>query len=66
MTGNALELFSKFFGAVRANFWFCGSFLAPEERLYTLGVSRLEGPRTPVPSVPKLLQNSLVFDFVDV
>ena len=25
-----LELFRKFFGAVRANFWLCGSFLAPE------------------------------------
>ena len=30
MTGNPLELFKKFFGAVRAIFWFCGSFLAPE------------------------------------
>ena len=31
MTGSPLELFRKFFGAVRANFWFCGSFLAPEK-----------------------------------
>ena len=30
MTGNPLGLFRKFFGAVRANFWLCGSFLAPE------------------------------------
>ena len=30
MTGNPLELFRKFFGAVRAIFWLCGSVLAPE------------------------------------
>ena len=30
MTGNALELFGKFFGAVRAILWLCKSFLAPE------------------------------------
>ena len=30
MTGNPLELFRKFFGAVRAIFWLCGSFLAPD------------------------------------
>ena len=30
MTGNPLELFRKFFGAVRAIFWLCGSFLAPK------------------------------------
>ena len=29
MTGNPLELFRKLFGAVRAIFWLCGSFLAP-------------------------------------
>ena len=29
MSNNPLELFRKFFGAVRANFWLCGSFLAP-------------------------------------
>ena len=32
MTNNPLELFRKFFGAVRANFWPCGSFLAPDIR----------------------------------
>ena len=31
MTGNPLELFRKFFGAVRAIFWFCG--LVPEIKL---------------------------------
>ena len=31
MTGNPLEMFRKFFGAVRAIFWLCGSFLAPEK-----------------------------------
>ena len=31
MTGNLLELFRKFFGAVRAIFWLCGSFLAPND-----------------------------------
>ena len=30
MTGNPLELFRKFFGAVRAIFWLWGSFLAPD------------------------------------
>ena len=30
MTGKPLELFRKFFGAVRAIFWRCGSFLGPE------------------------------------
>ena len=30
MTGNPLELFRKFFGAVRMIFWLCGSFLAPD------------------------------------
>ena len=30
MTGNPLELLRKFFGAVRAIFWLCGSFLAPD------------------------------------
>ena len=30
MTGNPLELFRNFFGAVRAIFWLCGSFLSPE------------------------------------
>ena len=30
MTGNSLELFRKFFGAVRAIFWLCESFLAPD------------------------------------
>ena len=30
MTGNPLELFRKFFGAVRAILWLCESFLAPE------------------------------------
>ena len=30
MTGNHLELFGKFFGAVRAILWLCGSFWAPE------------------------------------
>ena len=30
MTGNPLELFRKFFGAVRTIFWFCGSFLVPD------------------------------------
>ena len=30
MTGTPLELFRKVFAAVRANFWFCGSFLAPD------------------------------------
>ena len=32
MTGNPLELFRKFFGAVRSIIWLCGSFLAPEPR----------------------------------
>ena len=32
MTGNPLELFRKSFGAVRANFWLCGSFLVPEQK----------------------------------
>ena len=32
MTGNPLELFRKFFGAVRAIFWRWGSFLAPEKK----------------------------------
>ena len=32
LTGNPLELFRKFFGALRANFWLCGSFLAPDPR----------------------------------
>ena len=31
MTGNPLELFTKFFGAVCAIFWLCGSFLAPKK-----------------------------------
>ena len=31
MTGNPLELFRKFFGAVRAFFWLWGSFLAPHK-----------------------------------
>ena len=30
MTSSPLELFRKFFGAVRAIFWLQGSFLAPE------------------------------------
>ena len=30
MTGKPLELFRKFFGAVRAIFWLWGSFLAPD------------------------------------
>ena len=30
MTSHPLELFRKFFGAVRAIFWLCESFLAPE------------------------------------
>ena len=30
MTGNPLELFRKFFGAVHVIFRFCGSFLAPD------------------------------------
>ena len=30
MTGNPLELFRKFFGAVRAIFWLCEPFLAPD------------------------------------
>ena len=30
LLGSALELFSKFFGAVRAIFWLWGSFLAPD------------------------------------
>ena len=30
ITGNPLEWSRKFFGAVRAIFWFCGSFLAPD------------------------------------
>ena len=30
ITGSPLELFRKFFGAVRAIFWLCGSFLAPD------------------------------------
>ena len=30
MTGNPLELFRKFFGAVRAIFWLWGSFWAPD------------------------------------
>ena len=30
LTGDPLELFRKFFGTVRANFWLCGSFLAPD------------------------------------
>ena len=30
LLGSALELFRKFFGAVRAIFWRWGSFLAPE------------------------------------
>ena len=33
MTGNPLKLFRKFFGAVRAIFWLCGSFLAPDRSL---------------------------------
>ena len=33
MTGNPLELFRKFFGAVHANFWPCESFLAAALRL---------------------------------
>ena len=33
MTGTPLELFRKFFGAVRAIFWLCGSFLAPKLRI---------------------------------
>ena len=28
--GNPFELFRNVFGVVRANFWFCGSFLAPQ------------------------------------
>ena len=32
MTSNPLELFRKFSGAVRANFWLCGSFLVPEKQ----------------------------------
>ena len=31
MTGNPLELFRKFFGAVRPVFWLCGSFLVPDK-----------------------------------
>ena len=34
MTGNPLELFRKFFGAVRAIFWLWGSFLAPNLRRF--------------------------------
>ena len=30
LLGSALELFGKFFGAVRAIFWLWGSFLAPD------------------------------------
>ena len=30
MTGKPLGLFRKFFGAVRAIFWHCGSFLSPD------------------------------------
>ena len=32
MTGNPLELFRKFFGAVRAIFWLWGPFWAPDKR----------------------------------
>ena len=31
LLGSALELFRKFFGAVRAIFWLCGSFFASEK-----------------------------------
>ena len=34
MTGNPLELFRQFFGAVRASFWPCEAFLAPDDLLY--------------------------------
>ena len=30
MTGNTLELFRNFFGAVRTIFWLWGSFLGPD------------------------------------
>ena len=30
LTGNPLELFRKFFGTVRAIFWLCESFSAPD------------------------------------
>ena len=30
LLGSALDLFRKFFGAVRASFWLWGSFLAPD------------------------------------
>ena len=33
MTSNPLELFRKFFGAVRETFWLGGSFLAPDSSL---------------------------------
>ena len=43
MTGNPLELFRTFFGAVRANFWLCGSFLAlmPKPSAFGCGRPRL-------------------------
>ena len=41
MTGNSLELFRKFFGAVRAIVWFCGSFLAPKKYRAIWGIAAI-------------------------
>ena len=40
MTGNPLELFRKFFGALRAIFWLRESLLAPDQLLLQLCASR--------------------------
>ena len=42
MTGNPLELFRKFFGAVRAIFWLCGSFLARDCKQNRLNPTLIE------------------------
>ena len=54
MTGNPLELLRKFFGAVRAIFWFCGPFLVPD---FGPGKKYLAPPPLPtdIPPAPFLL-----------
>ena len=47
-----LELFRKFFGAVRAIFWFCGSFLA-KTPFSQPGINKLVGAHSrPLPTHP--------------
>ena len=62
MADNPLEMFRKFFGAVRAIFWFCGSFLAPDyEKKQTPDLHPPHGlaPSETMVSIPLWAQKTL-------